>query len=169
MLPRIPLHHLHGPPEPDKPLRLMERVRRKLRELRYSRRTEEAYVHWIRRYVVYHGRRHPNEMAEEEIRECLSALAVEEGVAAATQNQALIIGEDGRSVAPCLFELRNVAHVWPCENSGSTHSRLPHLFGLSRQDDRDAAPANARCFLAVSPRWHRAGAPITMPSISLKS
>jgi integron integrase len=89
MLPRIPLHHLHGPPEPDKPLRLMERVRRKLRELRYSRRTEEAYVHWIRRYIVYHGRRHPNEMAEEEVRAFLSALAVEDGVAAATQNQAL--------------------------------------------------------------------------------
>jgi site-specific recombinase XerD len=67
----------------------MEIVRRCLRERRYSRRTEEAYVHWIRRYVIYTGRRHPRELGEEEVRRFLSSLAVEERVAASTQNQAL--------------------------------------------------------------------------------
>jgi integron integrase len=67
----------------------MEIVRRCLRERRYSPRTEEAYVHWIRRYVIYTGRRHPRELGEEEVRRFLSSLAVEERVAASTQNQAL--------------------------------------------------------------------------------
>ncbi|HEX5072494.1 MAG TPA: integron integrase [Gemmatimonadaceae bacterium] len=71
------------------PLRFMEIVRRKLRERRYSRRTEETYVHWIRRFIRFHDRRHPKDMGEDEVREFLSALAVEGGVSASTQNQAL--------------------------------------------------------------------------------
>ena len=71
------------------PLRFMEIVRRKLRERRYSRRTEETYVHWIRRFIRFHDRRHPQDMGEDEVREFLSALAVEGGVSASTQNQAL--------------------------------------------------------------------------------
>jgi len=67
----------------------MEVVRRKLRERRYSRRTEETYVHWIRRFIRFHGRRHPKDMGESEVREFLSALAVADGVSASTQNQAL--------------------------------------------------------------------------------
>ncbi|MDE3128052.1 MAG: integron integrase [Gemmatimonadota bacterium] len=88
-LPPIPLSHLTGPPEPDRRLRLMEIVRRKLRERRYSRRTEEAYVHWIRRYIVFHGRRHPSDLGPEAVKRFLSDLAVEQQVAASTQNQAL--------------------------------------------------------------------------------
>lgn len=67
----------------------MEVVRRSLRERRFSRRTEEAYVSWIRRYIVYHGRRHPRELGETDVQRFLSALAVEGQVAASTQNQAL--------------------------------------------------------------------------------
>ena len=63
-------------------------MRRSLRESRYSPRTEEAYVFWIRRFVVYNDRRHPKEMGEEEVRRFLSMLAVEEHVASSTQNQA---------------------------------------------------------------------------------
>jgi len=67
----------------------MEVVRRTLRERRYRRRTEETYVHWIRRFIRFHDRRHPKDMGEGEVREFLSALAVQEGVSASTQNQAL--------------------------------------------------------------------------------
>ena len=88
-VPPIPLSHLTGPPNPERRLRLLEIVRRRLRERRYSRRTEEAYVHWIRRYVLFHGRRHPRELGPAEVRAFLSALAVEQRVAASTQNQAL--------------------------------------------------------------------------------
>ena len=87
--PRIPLTHLMGPPAPDRKLRLIEIVRRRIRERRFSRRTEEAYIHWIRRYIVHHGRRHPRDLAEPEVRAFLSSLAVEAKVAASTQNQAL--------------------------------------------------------------------------------
>jgi integron integrase len=86
--PRIPLAHLVAPPDPARRYRLLEVVRFKLRERRYSRRTEEAYVVWIRRYVLFHGRRYPGELGPEHVREFLSALAVKERVAASTQNQA---------------------------------------------------------------------------------
>ena len=88
-LPPIPESHLNGPPDPGRRFRLMEVVRRRLRERRYSRRTEEAYVHWIRRYVVFHGRRHPRDLGLDAVRAFLSHLAVSEQVAASTQNQAL--------------------------------------------------------------------------------
>jgi len=69
--------------------RLLERVRQTLRTRHYSRRTEEAYVGWIRRYILFHGKRHPAEMAEEEITRFLSSLAVDRKVSAVTQTQAL--------------------------------------------------------------------------------
>jgi site-specific recombinase XerD len=89
MRPLIPMSHLTDAPNPERQFRFMEIVRRKLRERRYSRRTEEAYVHWIRRYIVYSDRRHPRDLGEPEVKRFLSALAVEERVAASTQNQAL--------------------------------------------------------------------------------
>ena len=68
--------------------KLLDRVRWHLRVKHYSIRTEQAYVDWIRRYILFHSKRHPNEMGEREITEFLTHLAVEKHVAAATQNQA---------------------------------------------------------------------------------
>jgi integron integrase len=67
----------------------MEIVRRAMRERRYSPRTEQAYVHWIRRFIMFHGRRHPKDLGPEHVRDFLSSLAIEGGVSASTQNQAL--------------------------------------------------------------------------------
>ena len=53
-----------GPPKP----RLLDRLREAARTRRYSRRTEKAYVAWVRRSIVFHGRRHPLEMGEPEVR-----------------------------------------------------------------------------------------------------
>jgi integron integrase len=89
MRPLIPMSHLTGAPNPERQFRLMEVVRHTLRERRYSKRTEEAYVYWIRRYILYNDRRHPRDLGETEVQRFLSALAVEEHVAASTQNQAL--------------------------------------------------------------------------------
>jgi integron integrase len=86
--PLIPEAHLRAQPNPELRLRFLEIVRRRLRERRYSRRTEQAYVHWIRRFVRFHGRRHPKELGEPEAIAFLSALAVEGRVAASTQKQA---------------------------------------------------------------------------------
>ena len=89
MLPLVPQSHLDAAPDPAKRLRLMEIVRRTLRDRRYSARTEQAYVHWIRRFVTFHDRRHPKDVGAEHVRLFLSALANEAGVSASTQNQAL--------------------------------------------------------------------------------
>jgi integron integrase len=77
-----------GPPEPPKP-RLLDRVRQAIGTCRYSRRTEKAYVHWIKRYILFHGKRHPAEMGAPEVTAFLTSLAVQGKVAACTQNQAL--------------------------------------------------------------------------------
>jgi len=68
--------------------KLLDRVRWHLRVKHYSMRTEQAYVDWIRRYILFHRKRHPSEMNEKEITEFLTHLAVEKSVAASTQNQA---------------------------------------------------------------------------------
>src|SRR5207244_3710318 len=68
--------------------KLLARVRFDLRVKPYSIRTERAYVDWIRRYILFHRKRHPKEMCEKEITEFLTHLAVEKSVAASTQNQA---------------------------------------------------------------------------------
>jgi integrase len=72
-----------------RPPKLLDRVRHAIRTLHYSPRTERAYVYWIRRFIFHHGVRHPAEMGAEEVRAFLSHLAVNEGVSASTQNQAL--------------------------------------------------------------------------------
>jgi integron integrase len=69
--------------------KLLDQVRTKMRLLHYAKRTEEAYVDWIRRYIVFHGMRHPREMGIAEVEAFLSHLAVQGKVAASTQNQAL--------------------------------------------------------------------------------
>lgn len=77
-----------GGTEPAKP-RLLDRVRAAARLRHYSRRTEVAYVAWVRRYILFHGKRHPAEMGAAEVTGFLSSLAVAGRVAASTQNQAL--------------------------------------------------------------------------------
>lgn len=84
----------HGRPPlglyPDKPEpRLYDRILEVLRVRHYSRRTEDAYVHWIRRYIEFHRRQQPREFAEGDVNRFLTHLAVKEHVAASTQYQAL--------------------------------------------------------------------------------
>jgi integron integrase len=74
-------------PSPAAP-KLLDRVRWHLRVKRYSIRTEKTYVDWIRRYILFHKKRHPAEMGEKEIAAFLSHLAIDGRVAASTQNQA---------------------------------------------------------------------------------
>jgi integron integrase len=83
----IPESHLRD--SPPRPLSLIGRLRDRLRTKHYSRRTEDVYVDWVRRYVMYHGRRHPRTLGERDITAFLTHLAVERQVSASTQNQAL--------------------------------------------------------------------------------
>ena len=73
----------------SRPLKLLAQVRQAIRVRHYSRRTEEAYVYWVRRYILFHGLRHPAELGEADVTRFVSSLAVERRVSASTQNQAL--------------------------------------------------------------------------------
>ncbi len=70
-------------------MNLLDQVRRAVRVRHYSIRTEKTYVDWIRRFILFHKKRHPKDMAAKEINEYLSYLATDRNVAASTQGQAL--------------------------------------------------------------------------------
>jgi len=78
-----------GQPNPAPKPKLLDQVRAVIRRKHYSIRTEEAYVDWIKRYIFFHDKRHPQEMGERELEQFLNDLAVQKKVAASTQNQAL--------------------------------------------------------------------------------
>ena len=78
---------LTNPPK-TKP-KLLDQVRAIIRAKHYSYRTEESYVNWIKRYILFHNKRHPQKMGENEINQFLTHLAVNRKVSASTQNQAL--------------------------------------------------------------------------------
>lgn len=82
--------------------KLLDQVRAALRRKHYSYRTETSYVGWIKRFILFHGKRHPRTLSAEEIVAFLSYLAVKEQVAASTQNQAL---------SALLFLYRDVLNV----------------------------------------------------------
>lgn len=71
------------------PPKLLDQVRDRIRRKHYSLRTEEAYAHWIRRYIFFHGKRHPRAMGAAEVEKFLMHLAVAGRVSASTQNQAM--------------------------------------------------------------------------------
>jgi hypothetical protein len=93
--------------------RLLDRVRAALRTRHYSRRTETAYIGWIRRFILFHNKRHPTQMAEPEINAFLSHLAIAGGVSASTQNQALASRvHGGRSVCRWCSRARRSGRFW---------------------------------------------------------
>jgi integrase len=83
---RAPLANASSPPQKPK---LLDQVLHTIRTRHYSYRTEKAYVHWIKRFIFFHNKRHPIEMGEVEIAQFLSTLAEQRHVSASTQNQAL--------------------------------------------------------------------------------
>ena len=105
------------------PPRLLDQVRQRLRVKHYSIRTEDAYIGWIRRYILFHGKRHPKEMGENEISAFLTHLAVEGKVSASTQNQALcaLLFLYGEILDQDLDKFQNV--VW-----AKKPSKLPVVF-----------------------------------------
>jgi len=109
--------------------RLLDRVREAIRLRHYSYRTEQQYVGWIRRYILFHGRRHPRELGGTEVEAFLSHLASQRHVAAATQSQAL---------AALLFLYKRVLNVdlpWLGEVvRASRPKRLPTV--LTREEVR---------------------------------
>jgi integron integrase len=104
------------PPQP----RLLESLRHTIRRRHYSIRTEDAYVDWVRRFILFHGKQHPRDLGPEEITAFLTHLAVRRLVAPSTQNQAK---------SALLFLYREVLQLqlpWLDEvTAAKTHRRLP--------------------------------------------
>ena len=92
--------------------KLLEQMRAAIRTKHYSYSTEKTYLHWAKRFILFHGKRHPAEMGAPEVEAFLSALATERNVSASTQNQAM---------HAILFLYRDVLHV-----------TLPWLDGITR-------------------------------------
>jgi len=77
------------PAQSVQPPKLLDRMRAVLRVKHYSLATERTYVHWVKRFIFFHGKRHPQDMGAAEVEAFLSALATELEVSASTQNQAM--------------------------------------------------------------------------------
>lgn len=97
--------------------KLLDRMREALRSRHYSRRTEQTYCHWVKRFIYFHNVRHPAEMAEPEINAFLTHLAVKEKVSASTQNQVLSALRD----AVCRAGLTKRATCHTFRHSFPTH------------------------------------------------
>jgi len=80
---------LHSSVTPNDKPKLLDRVRREIRVRHLARSTEKLYVNWIRRFILFHGKRHPAEMGKAEVSAFLTHLAVDGNVSSSTQNQAL--------------------------------------------------------------------------------
>jgi integron integrase len=105
------------PPSPGgRPPKLLDRVREAIRVRHYSRRTEEAYLAWIKRFIFFHGVRHPAEMGAAEINAFLTHLAVDGHVSASTQNQAF---------SALLFLYQKVLEVGPGQIAGVVRAKRP--------------------------------------------
>jgi site-specific recombinase XerD len=102
-------------------------VRHAIRARHYSRRTEQAYVDWIRRYIVFHNKKHPSTMGAPEIAKFLSWLATERRVSSSTQNQAL---------SAVLFLYRHVLHIEVQAIEQVPRAKMPHRVPvvLSREE-----------------------------------
>src|SRR5262245_27879748 len=116
-------------PVPPNPPRLLDRVRHACRLRHYSLRTEDCYVDWVRRFFLFHGKRHPLEMGAAEINAFLTHLAVDGHVAASTQNQAF---------SALLFLYQKVLEVDPGRIEGVVRANRPKRLPvvLTRADVR---------------------------------
>ena len=113
----VPESGLAAPPPP----RLLDQVRARIRVLHYSIRTEQAYVDWIKRYILFFDKQHPRELSAEHIERFLSHLAVERNVAASTQNQAK---------SALLFLYKEVLGIELPWLEGVTQARVPKRLPL---------------------------------------
>lgn len=137
-------------PEP----KLLDRVRDRIRRLNYAFSTEKSYISWIKRFILFHEKRHPQEMGEAEIESFLTHLAVQKNVAPSTQNQAL---------AALQFLYQEVLHlpldeeILPVPAKRSKH--LPVV--LSRQEVRAVLEGLSGTYLLICQLLYGCGLRVT--------
>jgi site-specific recombinase XerD len=150
-----------GQPTP----RLYDSVVEALRSRHYSRRTEEAYLHWIRRFLAFHGGIHPRELAKSEVNRFLTHLAISQNVAASTQNQALaavlflyqhVLGEPLDRIEGVVRarKPKRLPVVLTCDEAQAILTELEGVPSLVCALLNGPAPSPAEA-TAVSPCWDR--------------
>jgi hypothetical protein len=118
-----------------------------MRARRYSRQTEQLYVDWVRRFILFHGKRHPRELGEEEIVEFLSDLAVKRKVSASAQNQAFCASSRShRAVIRVYDEAGNVIEM----REQRAIPKRGEAIGLKRPAAGDSSPETSE---QRSPGW----------------
>ena len=118
----------HGNREP----KFLEQVANACRVKHLAYRTEQSYVAWIRRFILFHNKRHPRDMGATEVRKFLTHLAVHRGLAASTQNQAL---------NAIVFMYREVLRREPAEFGGFQHAKRPKRLASLLNAKRPAGTA----------------------------
>jgi hypothetical protein len=156
MAPTLPISASQNKPK------LLDQVRDVIRRRHFSIRTEQAYIDWIRRFILFHNKRHPREMAETEISAFLTHLARDSRVAASTQNQALsallfLYKEILKQDIGWLRHSNRAGTPWPqgCEHNDHLHARVESARNRSQEsaglasgrialEQNDNCPAKAR-------------------------
>ena len=131
-----------NPPEKQAP-KLLDQVRDRIRVKHYSLRTEDAYLGWIKRFILFHNKRHPREMGAREIEAFLSYLATERDVSASTQNQAL---------SAVLFLYKEVLEMQLPWLDGVTRARKPQRLPVVLTEDE-----TKRVLAGLPGRWSLIG------------
>ena len=129
---------------------LLDQVRQVLRFRHYSYQTEKTYVHWIKRFIFFHDKRHPREMGKAEVEQFLTALAVDRHVSAATQNQALHATGPNLSLPLLIFPAQD-AYRSPLPSWERARERGPLDCRLRNADFRKKACSTPR-FTIVNPQ-----------------
>ena len=114
---------------PNPPKKLLEQVSDRIRAKNYSIRTETQYLQWVKRFILFHNKKHPSQMGYNEIEAYLTYLAVEDNVSASTQNQAL---------AALIFLYKDVLRINIPSLSGIVRAKRPQRLPviLTRQEVR---------------------------------
>ena len=116
--------------------KLLEQVKQKARLKNYSLRTEQAYVFWIRRFILFHGKRHPEQMGGSEVEAFLTDLAVRGRVAASTQNQAF---------NAILFLYKNVLNMDVLKDIDAVRAKRPLRRSTVLSFEEDMWPVSMPC------------------------
>ena len=144
---------------PTQPPKLLDQVAGKMRLVHYSKRTESAYVDWIKRFILFHNKRHPRDMGAAEIEGFLTHLAVERTVAASTQNQAF---------AAILFLYQKVLQI-ELPNINALRARRPEwlavVLAVRVARDKREQPPTRRMYYGTHPPECRMP-PETIPALT---
>ena len=141
-----------APLPPLRSVKVLDQLRERIRYLHYSLRTEQAYVHWVRAFIRFHGVRHPATLGSSEVEAFLSWLANERKVSVSTHRQALaaLLFFYGKVLCTDLPWLQEIGRPRPSRRlpaAGSLHRRTPPARSgraVSRPAQREPRPRRAR-------------------------